>query len=495
MKHRGWRVAGRAWIAATLLFGGGNWAGAQILNSAVPPPVGKGPVLMGRAPVAGKLSQVRLSHPRSFTLANGLRVLVLPDHRLPYVRCSLSLRAGTVFSTRPGVAGLTAAMLGEGTRARTSDQIAQALEDLGLTLTATADGERVTLTGNGLAAHVELLLTLLADEVLNSTFPAERLARVQFQEQGRATQQRGNPRFLARNLTTHVLYGDSPYARETPPPGEIAAIRREDVVAFHQRFYRPNGAILGITGDVDPRAVLVKVQGVLGEWAPAAHAAELPRQDFTRQSATRVHLMDRPGAAQTTLHFGTIAIARTDPDYVPLMVANRILGGDFSARLMTNLREDKGYSYAVGSTLTTPPWPGQWTANAAVQTPVTELALKEFLLEFGRLVNEPVPEAELERVKQAMVGGIALTSESPAGVLQRTMELAENGLPPEYWDTFPATVQAVTAADVLRVARKYLGEGQIQIIAIGERAKIEDALRKYGSVAVYDTDFLPVTAR
>ena len=151
---------------------------------------------------------------------------------------------------------------------------------------------------------------------------------------------------------------------------------------------------------------------------------------------------------------------RTDPDYIPLVVANRILGGGSSGRLFQNIREQKGYTYGAYSSLSAPRWPGIWGASASVRTPVTEPAAAEFFKEFARLQDEPVPDEELERAKRSIIGSFALTLENPQGVLARTMDLVENGLPLDYWDTYPAKIQAVTAEDVQRVARKYLGKNR-----------------------------------
>jgi predicted Zn-dependent peptidase len=480
-------------LALSLL--GAGQVGAQETPGAAPPPVGKGTILKGRAPVARELLQVRFPRPQSFTLPNGLRIFVLADHRLPVVQCSLTLAAGTLFDSRPGIATLTAAMLNEGTRTRTAQQIAQEAEDLGIALGAAAGSERATLSARGLSEFTDTLLALLADVLLNPSFPPDRLARVQSQERARLTRQRTDPNSLATQMAARVLYGDTPYARESPTPAEVAAIQRQDLVVFHERCYRPNGAILGITGDVEPKAVVQELRTLLASWKAGPREPELPQAPFARKGATRIFLIDRPGSAQTVLSFRNIAISRADTDYVPLTVANQILGGGASGRLFANLREDKGYTYGAYSALVTPRWPGTWGAGASVQTPVTAPAVKEFFGEFRRLVNEPVTAAELERAKRAIVGSFARTLESPEDILQRALELVENGLPLDYWDAFPAKVQAVSAADVQRVARRYLGENQVQLIVVGERAKIEAGLKPYGPVEIYDADFKPITVQ
>jgi len=469
-------------------------ASAQDTGGAAQPEGRKGTEFKGRAPLAREILRVRLPRPREYALPNGVRVFVLEDHRLPTVDMSLMVRAGGLFEPKPGVADLTASMLDEGTKSRTALELATATESLGASLSASAGAERATLSASGLSESTDRLVDLMADVLLHPAFPQERLQRVKFQTTSNLMQQRTNPAFLASELEDRILYGDTPYGKAAPTAEEIAAVTREDLAAFHERFYRPNGAILGIAGDVDGERVVERLRAALAGWAPAKEAAALPQAAFKPQAATRIYLIDRPNSVQTVLRFGNLAISRTDPDYVPLTVANRVLGGSASSRLFLNLREDKGYTYGASSGLSTPRWPGAWTAGANVRTPVTEASVAEFFREFQRLQKEPVPQDELDRAKRSIIGSFARTLESPAGVLNRTLELVVNGLPLDYWDTFPARVEAVTPAEVERVARKYLGEGRIQLIAVGERGKIEAGLRKYGPLTLYDASGKEIAA-
>jgi len=236
-----------------------------------------------------------------------------------------------------------------------------------------------------------------------------------------------------------------------------------------------------------------KLEAALRPWKsvpadPASEAyrslAALPPGTFTPKEKTTVFLVDRPGSAQTVLSFANLGIRRTDPDYFPLMVANFVLGGSANGRLFQKLREDKGYTYGAYSSLSALKYPGTWGANASVRNAVTGPATAEFLSEFARIQSQPVTDTELEFAKRSIVGSFALTLESPATILSLLLTVADYGLPDDYWDTYPAKIEAVTAADVQRVAQKYLGTGRIQIIAVGERKDIESGLTSYGPVTV-----------
>ncbi len=462
-------------------------------DAAAPAPQG-GTVLRNRAPVAKNLLQVRLPRPQEFKLPNGVRVFVLEDHRLPTVSIALSLKAGRLFDAKPGVGELTASLLREGTATRTAAQIADETERIGANASASAGAELATITASGLSEYTDRLVTLLADLTQNPSFPNDRLARVKFQRAAALTQQRSDPTFLAAELSARVLYGDTPYSRIAPTPEQVNAITQSDLRAFHQKFYQPTGAVIGIAGDVNARDIVAKLGAAFANWkaTPGAVEPTLPAGTFAPKTATRIYLVDRPSSAQTVLLFGNVALSRTDPDYIALQIANRVLGGSGSARLFQQLREVKGYTYGASSSLVAPRWPGTFGASASVRTPVTEPAVGEFLNEFKRLQTEPVSDAELDRAKRGIVGSFARTLESPDSVLARFLELVQYNLPLDYWDRYPARVQAITPADIQRVAAKYLGENRIQLIAVGERSVIEPGLKKYGPVDVYDASGKPV---
>ncbi len=447
-------------------------------------------VMKGKAPVTKKLLVVKLPKPKSFTLSNGLTVYVLEDHRFPAVRMRLQMHAGSLFEPKPGVAEMTASMLTEGTKTRSSLQLAQETADLGASLGASSGADTASLSVAGLSETTDTLIGLMADVLLNPNFSAERLDRMKFQQVSGIAQRRSSPAAMTADLASKVYYGGTPYGKPSAKETEINAIAGDDLASFHDAFYRPNGAILGVSGDVDTKMLKVKLETALAAWKAASQTPDLPKADFKSHEATKIFLVDRPGSAQTVLQFGNLAIKQSDPDYIPLVIANRILGGGSSGRLFQNIREQKGYTYGAYSSLSGGRWPGIWGAGASVRTPVTEPAVREFFHEFDRLQDTPVSETDLERAKRSIVGGFAMTLESPDSILNRTLELVQNGLPLDYWDTYPAKIQAVTAVDVRRVAQKYLGKNRIQLIAVGERSQIEAGLKKFGPVEIVDASEL-----
>ncbi len=205
-------------------------------------------------------------------------------------------------------------------------------------------------------------------------------------------------------------------------------------------------------------------------------------------AAKKVYLVDRPNSVQTSLMMGNISIDRRDPDYIPMIVMNQVLGGGAAARLFINLREEKGYTYGAYSNFTALKYPGPWLVYADVRTEVTDGAMTEFVKEIQRIGAQRVPESELEDAKRSLVASFALGLEEPSTALNYAIIQKIYGYPSDYWDNYAARVMAVTGDDVLRVAKKYVDSATMQIVAVGDASKIKTVMEKYGPVEVYKTD-------
>ena len=442
-----------------------------------------------KAPVSNEVLHVSLPKPVELKMADGLTVLVLENHRLPAVTARLTiLGAGAVFepAPTPGLASFTAQMLNQGTASRTSRQIAEEVEGMGASIAAAAPfGSSTTvITASGLSETFPQLLALAADIVLHPAFPDSELARLKQRQKAQLMQMRAQPQFLANEVFFRAVYGSHPAAVVAPTMASIDAMTPELLRQWHDQRYVPQNAILGIAGDVTVPQVR-DVLASLPDWTRTGLATPQPPPSQAAE-AKKVWLVDRPNSVQTRLMLGNIAVKRTDPDYIPLVVMDRIVGGSPAARLFLNLRENKGYTYNPFSSLNATLFAGPWTAYADVRTPVTEEAMTEFLNEIRRIRDEKAPAAELDEAKHALVASFALSLESPADLLDRATLLRIYNLPDDYWDAYPAKIAAVTAADVQRVAQKYLNPDSLQVVAVGDAAKIREALAKFAPVEVRD---------
>jgi zinc protease len=448
-----------------------------------------------RAPVSKEVLQVKLPKPVEATLDNGLTVLVLEDHRFPVVNVSLTITgAGPILepADKPGLSVITAQMLREGTRTRNSRQIAEEIDRLGATLNAGSGfgSTAASLNASGLSDNFDQWFALLADVLLNPSFPADELAKLKARTKTALVQQRTQPSFLAEERFRQAVYGKHPASVYSTNPQALDALTPEMLAAWHRERYVPQNAILGIAGDVKAQDVIAKLKQWLGGWKKTDYKVELPPNP-TPATAGKIFLIDRPGSVQSTITMGNIAIDRRSPDYFAVNVMNTIVGGGGSARLFLNLREEKGYTYGVYSGFTALKYPGPWSAGGDVRTEVTEGAMTEFLKELNRIRDERVPPAELEEQKRSIVASFALSLESPAQLLNYAITRKIYDLPADYWETYPARVMAVTAEDVQRVARQYVNPQTQQVVVVGDASKIRPVLEKFGAVEVYDAEGKP----
>jgi zinc protease len=445
-----------------------------------------------RVPVSKDILKVTLPRATETTLSNGVVVLIMENHRLPMISIQYNISgAGPLFepANTPGLASITAQMLREGTKTKTSVQIAEQSAQLGAEISAQAGfGSSATvLNASGLSDNFDQWLALTDDILLNASFPADELNRLKQRLKAQLRQQRANPNFLANERFSKAVYGSYPASVVSATNESIDAITAEMLAKWHQDRFKPQNTILGITGDVKAAEIVPKLEKTLGAWKKDDLKEILPPNPKPVASK-RVFLVDRPGSVQTTVALGNIAIDRRDPDYIALTVANHILGGGPAARLFLNLREEKGYTYGVYSSFTALKYPGPWRAGGDVRTEVTQGAMTEFFNEFQRIRDQKVPATELEEAKRAIVAGFALSLEKPTELLGYAITRKIYGFPPDYWDTYPVQVMAITAEDIERVARKYINPENLQIVAVGDVSKIKPVFEKYGPVEVYDTE-------
>ncbi len=371
---------------------------------------------LNRAPVNKEVLRVKLPKPRQIKLANGLTVLVLEQHKLPTVAFTLWVETGALADPKdlPGLAKATAEMLREGTAHRSSAQLAVDVDGLGASLGASAGfgADTSTISASGLSESVDRLLELMSDVVLNPTFPPDEFSIYQKRQLAQVEQMRSRSAFLAQERLHQALYGDFAAAVVSATPQSLKTMSPAQLKDFHDRYYVPNNALLGVVGDVQFDQVVSLIQKHFGAWE--SHPVAPPGLGkISPPAASKVTLVDRPDSVQTNILAGDIALRRADPDFIPLTVMNRVVGGGPSARLFLNLREKHGYTYGAYSSFTSDIYPGAWRANTEVRNAVTDGSLHELMEEFKRIRTEPVPEPELDEARRAIVASFALSLEQP----------------------------------------------------------------------------------
>jgi len=451
-----------------------------------------------RAPVSREILQVKLPKPVEAKLKNGLTVLIVEDRRAPYISLQLHIGGAGALLEPAGMAGLanaTAQMLREGTKSRTSLQIAEQIDRLGASISAGASfgSPDVVLSAAGLSDNFDAWFAIATDLLLQPSFPADELEKLKQRMRVQLREQRSGANFLLSERFNRAVYGDHPAAKVSATAESLDALKRETLMQWHHERYAPQNAILGIAGDVRAKDLLAKLEKRFAGWKKSELKPTWPR-DPVAASARKVLLVHRPNSVQTTVALGNIAIDRRSPDYTAMVVMNDVIGGGAAARLFLNLREEKGYTYGVYSDFSALRYPGPWRAGGNMRTEVTDGALVEFFNEIRRIRDESVPIKELAESKRSIVASFALSLEQPSRVLNFAITRKLYGLPADYWDTYSGKIAAVTAEDVQRVARKYLNPETLQLVAVGDATKIKSILEKYGAVEVYDTNGALVSA-
>lgn len=446
------------------------------------------------APLAAKA--LNLPKPYEFALANGLQVVVIEDKRLPLVSYRLALKTGSANDPAdlPGLMSMTVGLLDEGTATRSSEQISDEVAKYGATLNASAGSDFTTVTASSLTQYSPQMLQLMADVALNPVFPEKELKLAQANRKQGLVAQRAQSGFLASERTASVLFGTHPYGVVSTTSAALDAMTREKLAAYHKQTFVPNNAVLLIVGNVNRATLEPQIKQLFNGWQQGTSATANFPAPPTR-TAREIYVVDRPGSAQSNIVLANLALSRNSEDYFPALVMNQVLGAGASSRLFLNIREQKGYTYGAYSSFDTRQRAGVFRATAEVRSDVTGPSLKEFLYEFDRIRTSVTPEDELKNAKSYLTGVFPLRLESQEGLLGQLTEIKLYGLPADYLYTYRANIEKVTAADVQRVAQKYVQPDQIAVIIVGDAAKISEQIKPYATkISLFEASGKPKEA-
>jgi zinc protease len=449
----------------------------------------KGAVPREPPPAAGPRKDVRFPSIVRTQLANGLELNVVELHQLPVVNVRLIVRSGSATDPAelPGLAQLTAAMLKEGTTQKSSAKLAEAVDFLGAHLGTGSDEDTLQVSMQALSEHLEQALEIVGEVATKPAFSEDELKKLKTRELARLELQSQSPHFLAQRELTKVLYGEHPYNHVDTTKAAIKRVKRTDLAQWHKRYVTPGNAFLVVVGDVSAARVQELVARVLGGFAPRT-VPELAAKTPPARSARNVVLVDRPKSVQSVIYFANLALPRNDPDYIPLTVANQVLGGSAAARLFMDLREKRSLTYGAYSDIDEHQQVGPFLAYASVRNEVTADALRAFDEHLQRIVREPPSVEELTAAKRYLIDRFPLRIETPDRIAGLVAELRTFGLPDDYWSTFEAKVDAVTPAAALAVAQKHVRPAESLLVVVGEAAQVRSALDPYGGVTVVDTE-------
>ena len=418
-------------------------------------------------------------------LPNGLAVVLVEDARFPLVSMRLSFQAGTKFDPKelPGLAGMVAGLLTQGTTTRSFRDLAEELTSIGATLNGHASPDVFTLGGSVLAENTAKLLDLAADVARNANFPENEVQlRKQNSKQGLLAQ-RAQPSFLANEKFDALVFGDHPYSHISATMESLDHMDRKSIVQFRDTYLVPNNAVLLLVGQLPPQAeALQLVRDRFGSWKEKPLAAA-PAKTFP-ESKRQLVLVDRPGSVQADIHIGRLAATRTDPDYYPLVVGNAILGGGASSRLFLDVREKKGLAYDAHSELDRRKDAGVFTAVTQVRNEEVGRGVEAVLDNLSLMAKTPVASAELTDVKNYISGGFLISLETQASLTDQIDLVQTMGLPKDYLAMFTTHVRSVEPDQIQSAAQKFLDPAKATIVVVGDAAQIEKSLEKFGPVQV-----------
>ncbi|HEX6043610.1 MAG TPA: pitrilysin family protein [Pyrinomonadaceae bacterium] len=432
---------------------------------------------------------ITIPAPRETVLSNGLTVVVVEDTRLPLVSYRLAFRVGGAFDPPelPGLTDLLAGLLPEGTESRSSREIADEVARIGASLSAGANSDYTIVAASALAQFNDHILGLMAEVVLQPSFPENEVELAKQNTKESLRQQRAQPSFLASEMVSRVMFGEHPYSVVAPTPESIDRSSRDQFVRFHREKLVPNNAVFIVVGDVQYDAIVSRLESLFSGWERGEEiVTNFPAPPV--RTKRRAYLIDRQGSAQSNIVIANTGIVRTSPDYFPLLLMHTVLGANASSRLFMNLREEKGYTYGAYSNLDARRTAGTFRATAEVRTPVTGDSLKEFFYELNRIGNEPVSQKEISDAKSYLTGVFPIRLETQEGLTDQLVQIKMLNLPDNYLQVYRDRVQAVTIEQIQQVAQKYVKPDEAALVVVGDGAKVLDQIKPYcEDIEIYNT--------
>lgn len=457
-------------------------------------PVGKAPVIpipegdvRKTAPKAGQAPKIQVGKAETFQLENGLKVIVVENHKLPKVSYRLFVDYDPVLEREAaGYIDLMAEIWATGTESRTKAQIDEAVDFLGASLYSDPNG----LSGACLSKHADKLLEIMSDVLLRPKFAPAELEKAKRQMESNLAAAQSEPDAIAQNVGAVLNYGkDHPYG-ELPTEQMLEKITLEKIKAHYQTFIKPDVAYLVIVGDVTREKAEKQAKKYFGPWKKGT----VPTQKYFAPRApekTQFAFVHKPGAVQSLIRITyPVDLKPNAPDAIKARLLSAVLGGGFvSSRLNAKLRETKGWTYGAGASLTPDKLIGRFTTSASVRNSVTDSAIVEFLYEINRLRTEKLRKEELQTVKNIMVGQFSRSLEEPGTVAQFALNTARYGLPADYYENYLTALQAISAEELLYTAKKYLTPDNAHILVVGNRDEVAEKVKKMapdGNLRFYD---------
>lgn len=429
-------------------------------------------------PEGGTPKDFTLPAKQQFELDNGLKVTLVPFGSIPKVTISARVMAGNLNEgSDTWLADLTANMMEEGTTSRSAEDVARQAAEMGGNLTIAAGLDQTSVTGEALAEFAPDMVALLADVLRNPALPPAELDRLKRDAQRNLEVALNDPGTMAQIAFRKALYGDHPYGRLFPDSEQLEGYSAEQIRSFYEGNFGAQRTHLFVSGMFEADALRSAIENAFGDWKKGPPALTMPPEPA--EGRQFVDIVNRANASQSNVILGLPTIDPSQPDYIALEAANAMLGGSFSSRITSNIREDKGYTYSPFSQLSVRRGDGYWAQQAAITTDDTAAALKEVYYEINRLRDEPPAEEELRAIQNYMAGVFTLRNSTRQGIINVLNQVDLHGLDDSYLTEYVSRIYALTPQEISRVTTLYLRPGDMTLAVVGDRARIGEEMAKY----------------
>jgi zinc protease len=459
-----------------------GYTGFAALVLALPTPAAEKVPLPKDLPAYGALSAVKGPDVRQFTLDNGVTVWLVPRAGFPKVACTIAVRGGYTADPkdRPGMADVISATVTQGTSTRSAKQLAEDIAGAGGDLDAQAAADSIVIATSVLSSSTVAALRLLADVMRNATFAEAEVEIAKNNLISGIEASEADPSFLGRRALYRVMYGDHPYSIISPTKDSVAKTTAAELKREYARRFRPERTLLVLSGDFTEQAITPVIRSTFGPWKASGDAGAINDEKPNHSVSRAIVYVPRANSVQTAFYVGAYGPTRKDRDYAAARVANAIYGGMFGSRLISNIREDKGYTYSPFAYLAPNREAGLLITSANVRNPVTGASFNEIEYELNRMATTVPEEVEVENAKRYILGSTAISLQSRESVSRTLARLWIDSLPPEEIENQTRQVESLKREDVQAAGRKYFPAWRTTVIAVGEEKVIKDELTPFG---------------
>jgi len=436
-----------------------------------------------KAPEPKPAPEVRFGDYDVYTLDNGLKVIVVQNNKVPKVSMRLVLdRKPVLEGNKAGYIELTGELLSRGSKSKSKAQLDEEIDFLGADFMTFGKGFYMS----GLSKYADQMLAIAADAIRNPAFPEEEFEKIKTQKMSQLASAKDDPNSIASNVKSVLNYGENHPFGELETEKTVNNITLEDCKNYYNNYFNPSDGYLVFVGDINSDNAKQLAEKYLGDWeAKLLPSLELPK--VHAPDKTTIDFVNKRSAVQSVLAITyPVELTPSSKDLIKARVLNTLLGGFFRSRLNQNLREDHAYTYGIRSSLTDNPVIGEFAASTSVRNEVTDSAIYQILLEMNKLRNEKVPEKELNLVKSVMTGNFGRALEDPSTIANFALKTERFNLPKNFYHDYLKNLAAVTADDVMMMAKKYLRPDKANIVVVGDGKSAAGKLQSLGEVRFYD---------